>query len=264
MPERLATLYFLYIKRPIFSLNNFHFTSDSHCFILSFCEPYNIYCIYRVYIDIDIHTHILYIHIWQCIVPDSHLHHWSVTRCFNFPWISSSAQTVNSRYSWFHWPLMELQSQSNPNSIQTRYNMSQCSRRERRMMANWRSQWLRLVRMCGEPFHHFQKAQAIKSISAPFHTPDHNTNYRITHCGSRRLKSQALLQIRSFFFPLSKTIACFTQEARRKTNIFIQWSGHQMIIVFVMSGLLSFHINLKTVYLPTQRAVVGHKPGWSP
>lgn len=113
------------------------------------------------------------------------------------------------------------------------------------------------------PISSLLKAQAIKSIPASFRTPDYNTNCRIKHCRLLRLKSQALMPISFFFFCFLKQLL-FSKRGKTKTNIIIQWSGHQEIIVFIVSGLLSIHVTLQTVYLPLQRAVVGHKPGWSP
>lgn len=105
------------------------------------------------------------------------------------------------------------------------------------------------------------KAQAIKSISAPFHIPEYNKNCRANTADCSNWNYKLSIRLVLFFNFLKQLLVyCKSQD----DSIFIQWSSHQEIIVFIVSGLLSFHITQQTVYLPTQRKAFGQKPEWSP
>lgn len=69
------------------------------------------------------------------------------------------------------------------------------------------------------------KAQAIKSIPAPFHMPDQHTNSRIKLCRSIQLKSRALLLIKAFLFfllllCLSKQLFAFRKRRDKNKHLY--------------------------------------------
>lgn len=105
----------------------------------------------------------------------------------------------------------------------------------------------------------------LKAQSNPFQPLFHKTwlQYKLQNKRQRGHFSRNH-KLRPFFTFTFSTNCLFSARGKTEANIFIQWCSHQEIIVLIISGLLSFHITLQTVYLPAQRAVVGHKPGWSP
>lgn len=161
----LCTFFFFFSQ--IFSTNDFH------CFVLSFCEPYNIHVLYTALFDVRAAVFRQYL----ALISTTDLPLTILTSSG----FRSSAETVNNRYSGFHWPFCRaaIIEQSQQCWDAPQYIPVLPKREENKGKLT--------VTMASTPpyalwtISSLLKAHAIKSISAPFHIPDRHTNCRIKH-----------------------------------------------------------------------------------
>lgn len=201
MPGRLSTLYFLYLKPNWFSPWK-TFISDSHCFLSVLYVGHSTYVLHTTSVKGALHAPT----VWP-------------RELFSSPKIGHSLFPVEfqmslGRYSWLHWPLETRHHRCEDSGFACTLIWASVPKERRKLMVTITS----TRQLVWWTISSLLKAQAIKSISDPFHIPDHNTNCGIKQCRLLQLKSQPVLPISSLFFHSLKQLLFFFHKRQDKSK----------------------------------------------